>query len=180
MTENSQNWQDYPYLVDWVDSVNQWAKQYEIFEFIRSDDQGYDQSGRFAKNRDESLVQGDPQGSLVWTVLDSSSEINVLSKFSIGAGSSWATLGWYLGRIPHNNQMAGFDFLKKVCSNCQGNGGYFDPEVGDDVECLPCLDSPVYVDLVHSVSNEGGRVGDQQSAKASGSDGILHFTASPD
>lgn len=125
MTKNSGNWQDYPYLVEWVDSVNQWAKKYEIYEFIRSDDQGY------------------------------------------------------LGRIPHNDEKAVFDFLKKVCSNCQGTGGYFDPEVGDDVECLPCLDSPVYVDLVHSVSNEGNRVGDQQSAKASGSDGILYFTASP-
>jgi hypothetical protein len=179
MTENSENWKDHPYLVDWVDSVNQWAKKYEIYEYIRSDDQGYDQSGRFAKNLDESLVQGDPHGSLVWTVLDSSSEISVLSKFSIGAGSSWATLGWYLGRIPHNDEKVVFDFLKKVCSKCQGNGGYFDPEVGDDVECLPCVDSPVYVDLVHSASSEGDRVGDQQSAKASGSDGILHFTASP-
>lgn len=179
MTKSSENWQDYPYLVEWVDSVNNWAKQYEIYEFIRSDDQGYDQSGRFAKNLDESLVQGDPKGSLVWTVLDSSSEINVLSKFWIGAGSSWATLGWYIGRIPHNDAKAGIDFLKKVCSTCEGNNGYFDSELGDDVECLPCVDSPVYVDLVHSASSSSDRDGDQQSAKASGPEGILHFTASP-
>ena len=179
MTENSEDWQDYPYLVEWVESVNQWAKQYEIHEFISSDDQGYDQSGRFAKNREEALEQGDSRGSLVWTVLDSSSEISVLSKFSIGAGSSWATLGWYLGRIPHNDDKAGFDFLKKVCSNCEGNNGYFDSELGEDVECLPCVDNPVYIELVHSTSTENDQLSNQQSAKASGPGGILHFTASP-
>ena len=179
MTENSQNWQDHPYLVDWVDSVNTWAKHYEIYEFISSDDQGYDQSGRFARNRDESLVQGHPGGSLVWSVVDDSSEINVLSRFSIGAGSSWATLGWYVGRIPHNDEISGFDFLKKVCSTCEGNNGYFDSELGEDVECLPCLDNPAYIELAHKASSDSEQLSNQKSMRASEPQGILCFTASP-
>ena len=177
MAENSENWQEHPYLVKWVDSVNKWAKDYEIYEFISSDEQGYDQSGRFAKNRDEALEKGDSKDSLVWTLVDSSSEINVLSKFSIGAGSSWATLGWFLGRIPHSQEKIGFDFLKKICSKCEGAGGYFDSELADDVECLPCVDNPIYIDLVHKASGASGD-SDQKSVKASGSEGILSFTAS--
>jgi hypothetical protein len=177
MAENSENWQEYPYLVKWVDSVNKWARDYEIYEFIKSDDQGYDQSGRFAKNRDESLVQGNPLGSVVWTVLDTSSEINVRSEFSIGAGSSWATLGWYLGRVSHGDEKTGFDFLKKICSKCEGAGGYFDSTVADDVECLPCVDNPIYIDLIHKDSDASGD-GDQKSVKDSDPEGILSFTAS--
>jgi hypothetical protein len=40
MTENPKDWQNYPYLVEWVDSVNKWAKDFEICEFMPADDQG--------------------------------------------------------------------------------------------------------------------------------------------
>ena len=58
-------------------------------------------------------------------------------------------------------------------------GGFFDPDRYEEVECLPCVDSPVQVELVHSASSSSVRHGDQQSAKASGPEGILHFSASP-
>jgi hypothetical protein len=109
--------------------------------------------------------------------VDSSSEINVLARFSIGAGPAWATLGWYLARIPYSDDTTGFDFLKKICSKCEGVGGYFDSVLDDDVECLPCLENAVYIDLVHKDSDASGD-GDQRSVKAKGPEGILSFTAS--
>jgi hypothetical protein len=179
MTKSSENWQDHPYLVEWVDSVNKWAQEYEIYEFVRADDQGYDLSGQLGKNLEESIRHDDPLLSYIWTVEDNPSDICVTSEFFIGGGSTWRILGWYFGRVPHNNKRAGFDFLKKVCSTCQGAGRFFDPNINEEVDCLPCVDSPVQVDLVHSASSSSVREGDQQSAKASGPEGILHFSASP-
>ena len=179
MTNSSENWQDYPYLVQWVDSVNNWAREYQIYEFVSADDQGYDPSGQLGKNLEESLRHGDPLRSFIWTIEDNPSDISVTSEFFIGMGSTWRILGWYFGRVSHNNKRAGFDFMKKVCSTCQGAGGFFDPDRNEEVECLPCVDSPVYVDLVHSASSGGDQTGDQQSAKATGPEGILRFTAAP-
>jgi hypothetical protein len=179
MSVNSENWQDYPYLVEWVDSVNKWAQEYEIYEFVKADDQGYDLTGQLGKNLEESPRHDDPLLSFVWTVGDNPSEIYVTSEFGIGAGSTWRTLGWYLGRVPHNNKRAGFDFLKKVCSTCQGTGGFLDLETNEEVECLPCVDSAVQVDLVHKASDKPDLGYNQQSISVASPGDILIFSASP-
>ena len=97
----------------------------------------------------------DGEGSLIWTLHDSSSEKTILSEFFIGAGSMWGTLGWYLGRIPHTDKREGLDHLMMVCATCEGQGVYFDSEVDDEEECTSCLENPVYVELVHKVGPEG-------------------------
>jgi hypothetical protein len=50
MTGNPEDWQNYPYLVAWVNSANKWAEDYEIYEFMPADDKGLDPSGRFSKD----------------------------------------------------------------------------------------------------------------------------------
>jgi hypothetical protein len=163
MSVNSENWQDYPYLVEWVESANKWAKQCEIYEFMPADDQGLDPSGQFSqadgypglpKFTTQSTGGYGGDGSLVWTFYDGS-ERSILSEFFIGAGSSWATIGWYLGRIPHTDKVEGFEQQKKVCSICEDQGGYFVSDSEDEVECLACLESPVWINLEHSVGPDG-------------------------
>ena len=46
MSQNSEHWQDYPYLVEWVAELNAWAVKYQIYEFIPSDENQEDPSGR--------------------------------------------------------------------------------------------------------------------------------------
>jgi hypothetical protein len=46
VSENSERWQDYPYLVEWVAELKTWAAKYEIYEFIPSDENQEDPTGR--------------------------------------------------------------------------------------------------------------------------------------
>lgn len=168
MTKSSENWQDYPYLVEWVESANNWARECEIYEFMPADEEGLDPSGQFSRDdgypglpkfTTQSTGGYGGEGSLIWTFGDGS-ERSILSKFYIGAASSWATFGWYLGRIPHTDKVEGFEQQIKVCSNCEYQGSYFDGDT--EVECLACLESPIWINLEHSV----------------GPDGIMTFTGS--
>ena len=172
MSVNSENWQDYPYLVEWVESANKWANEYQIYEFMPADDQGLDPSGQLSqpdgypalpKFTTQSSGGYGGEGSLIWTLYDSSSERTILSEFSMGAGSSWATLGWYLGRRPHTEKREGVDYQNIVCNTCEGQGSYFVPGSDDELECSVCEESPVYVELEHNLSESG----------------ILYFTISP-
>jgi hypothetical protein len=49
MNKNSERWQDYPYLVEWVAQMNEWAAKYQIYECLEADDSGEDPSGRQTK-----------------------------------------------------------------------------------------------------------------------------------
>ena len=73
MTANSERWQDYPYLVEWVAQMNQWAAKYKIYEFVPADNSGEDPSGRIRRFRDPEF-EHTIDGSFVWTVVDEGSE----------------------------------------------------------------------------------------------------------
>jgi hypothetical protein len=38
-------WKDHQYLVEWVDEAKEWAKTYQIQEYISADQEGRDPSG---------------------------------------------------------------------------------------------------------------------------------------
>ena len=129
MTDYPENWQNYPYLVEWVESANKWAREYEIYEFMPADDQGLDPSGQFSptdyypmlpKFTTQQTGRFDNEGSLVWTLVDSD-ERYVQSDFRIGGDD---TIGWFLGRIPHYGRTFPVRYLNEVCITCEGQGSF--------------------------------------------------------
>lgn len=185
MTQSPEDWQNYPYLVEWVDSVNKWAEDYEIYEFMPADNQGLDPSGQFSeadyypmlpKFTTESTGGFGGEGSKVWTLHDAADRL-ILPDFLIGAASSWCTIGWYLGRIPHGEKGEVLNYMNEVCPTCEGQGSYFVPGSDDEVECY-CAGDPVFVELEHT-SSKTNQVSGQERNKAIGPEGILHFEIGP-
>lgn len=180
MTQSPEDWQNYPYLVEWVESANKWAREYEIYEFMPADDQGLDPSGQFSEARFYPMLPKfttqqtgrwfDDEGSLVWTLVDSD-ERYVQSDFHIGGDY---TIGWFLGRIPHYGKTFPVQYLNEVCITCEGQGSYFAPGSDEEVDCLDCEDGPAYVELEHTSSN-ANQVSGQERNKAIGPEGILYF-----
>ena len=179
MTGNPEDWQNYPYLVEWVESANRWAREYEIYEFMPADDQGLDPSGQFSptdyypmvpKFTTQQTGRFDDEGSLVWTLVDSD-ERYVQSDFHIGGDD---TIGWFLGRIPHYGKTFPVRYLNEVCITCEGQGSYFVPGSDEEVGCLVCEEDRVLVELEHT-SSSTHQVSGQERNKAIGPKGILYF-----
>jgi hypothetical protein len=143
MNKNSERWQDYPYLVEWVAQMNEWAAKYQIYEFLEADDSGEDPSGRIRRFRDPEFKHS-IDGSFVWTVVDEGSEKYIYS------GDFWhsSVVGWYVGKVSHNNEKIGLDAGKLACSKCQGESFYEDSE-GEEVDCDQCEagETSVWFDL---------------------------------
>jgi hypothetical protein len=138
LAENNKTWKDIQYLVDWVDSINQWVEDFQIYEFIKAD-KGEDPSGRIPSMHTAGELPIDTR--LVWSVFDSTSEVVITSEYFTGAGSSSGTLGWFLGRVPHGDKRIVFDYLRTVCELCEGEV-WFETEGGDEEECEKCLENP--------------------------------------
>lgn len=77
-------------------------------------------------------------------MFDSSSEVCITSEFSTGNGSSAGALGWFLGKVPHNDKQIVHDFMNRVCSVCEGEGFYLNDD-GEEEECEACLDNAEYI-----------------------------------
>ena len=186
MTDNPEDWQNYPYLVEWVESANKWARDYEIYEFMPADDQGLDPSGRFSKEdgypglpefTTQSTGGYGSEGSKVWTLHDGTDRL-VLPDFLMGASSSRCTIGWYLGRIPHGEKAEVLEYMNEVCITCEGQGSYIVAGSDEEVDCLVCEDGPIYVELEHT-SSKTNQVSGQERNKAIGPNGILYFKNGP-
>lgn len=139
MAENNKTWKDIQYLVDWVDSMNQWVEDFQIYEFIKADNNGEDPSGRIPSLQTVGELPIDT--TVVWSVFDSTSEVVITSEYFTGAGASSGTLGWFLGRVPHGDKRIVLDYLKTVCELCEGEG-WFENEEGEEEECEDCLVNP--------------------------------------
>ena len=132
--------EDYPYLVEWVDQMNKWASDYEIYEFIQADEVGEDPTGRLpAFNGMSAGIDID----LIWTVISHSGEEVVSSGYEWGAGS-FVVKGWYLGKVSHERKRLVLDHLKVVCSFCQGKIYFLDAN-DEEQECDRCTEEEVYI-----------------------------------
>ncbi len=125
--------------------MKKWAEQFEIYEFIQADENGYDTTGRI-----EGGVGGAPEGKIdtafVWTELLSSEEV-ITSVFHSGDWGSGGVYGWYVGRVSHENQNIVLDAGKFACSICQGMVSYED-EDGEEAECEVCMaEDPEFIRL---------------------------------
>ena len=148
MNHNSENWQDYPYLVEWVEQMKKWVAHYQIHEFIPADDAGLDPSGRVPNNQ---LTKAENEGTLetrfIWTLEDNggSDGRHITSEFASGL---WLVRGWYLGRVPHDNERVLYAAGKLACKKCQGQGWLEDSE-GDEVDCDLCEggETSAYIEL---------------------------------
>lgn len=139
LDENSENWQDYPHLVEWVDQMKKWAADYQIYEFIGADEDGQDPSGRipveFSYQRDENA--GRLERHFIWTLEDNGASDGRIITSEFSSGMSRYNFGWYVGRVPHENGRLIFDAGKLACNKCEGQGFLEDSE-GDEVDCELC------------------------------------------
>ncbi len=128
MEENSDNWRDYPYVVEWVEQMKQWARDYQIYEFIPADDNGLDRSGRIPNSH---VTPAENEGKLeerfIWTLEDNGGSDGrwITSEFSSGFGLN---RGWYVGRVPHENERQRYAGGKLACKKCEGQGFFEDSE----------------------------------------------------
>jgi hypothetical protein len=138
MDQNSGNWQDYPYLVEWVDQMKKWAAEYQIHEFIPADEAGLDPSGRVPNNQ---LTKAENEGRLdtrvIWTLEDNGASDGRIITSEFSSGMSRYNFGWYVGRVAHENGRLIFDAGKLACNECEGQGFLEDSE-GDEVDCELC------------------------------------------
>lgn len=147
MDEQSENWEDYPYAVEWVERMNQWALEYQVGEFIPADDDGQDPSGRvpnFLAAADEN--HGKLERSHLWTLEDTgdSEGRRITSEFSSG---DWRVRGWYLAGVPYVGDEISLPAGLLLCSQCRGERVFEDSE-GEEVDCDLCWDGvTLFVEL---------------------------------
>ena len=128
MSENSERWQDYPYLVEWVAELNAWAAKYQIYEFIPSDENQEDPTGRIP-----SVVNPEKLGTIskefIWTLKNvNGGEVFIESEFlEWFEGDAWIR-GWYVGRVSHENEGISIEAGKDACFQCQGTSEFENPE----------------------------------------------------
>jgi hypothetical protein len=137
LVSNSENWQDYPYLVEWVARMNEWVGEYQIYEFIPADETGQDPSGRVPNSLVTSHEnQGKIEERFIWTLEDNGNPDGrlITTEFSTGI---WRVRGWYLGRIPHEGLEFSYEAGKLACNQCEGQG-FFENAEGDEVDCELC------------------------------------------
>lgn len=122
---------EYPYLVDWVNQVKQWVQDFKINEFIRADDEGFDPSGRVAR---ESNLTTDLQSKapipagLIWSSTGLA-EYYISTELNIGANfGDHMVFGWYIGQVSHQSAKIFIDSMMHVCKVCLGTGFVFVPE----------------------------------------------------
>ena len=143
MTDNSDNWEDYPYLIDWVAQMNAWAEKYQIYQFVSAEHSPEDSS-----RRNVGFKSPDPKNpvdeSFIWTVVDEVSEKYIRS----GDFQHSSAVGWYLGKVSHKNETIFLDAGKLACSKCQGQS-FFEEDEGDQVDCDQCEagETSVWIDL---------------------------------
>lgn len=121
---------DYPYLIDWVNTAKQWVETYRIREFISADDDGFDPSGRVTEDSewttDESSESPIP-ASRVWSSTGLA-EYRISSELSVGENfGDHVVFGWYVGELAHNQDNESIPSLMHVCSICRGSGYVFIP-----------------------------------------------------
>jgi hypothetical protein len=139
-------WKNHEYLVKWVDEAKEWAKSYEIQEYIIADQEGRDPSGRI--NEDEELAQVNP--SLVWTWWG---EPNHVTSTELGEGPfAGHIFGWFIGTKPKPSHYTSINFLKEICGNCEGKHTILatdDDGWETEVDCKTCEggSSPSFVFL---------------------------------
>lgn len=131
-TVTAENWQNYPYIVEWVESMKKWAAEYEIFEFIPSVD-GFDPSGRIPLDLFEPDTGSIPIDR-IWTEIDDG---QLTSEFMVGDWGSGGVVGWYVGRVSHEGKPVGLVSGYRLCLVCEGNY-YFEDESGEEVYCDDC------------------------------------------
>lgn len=130
---NSENWQNYPYVVEWVEAMKHWAVEYEIYEFIPAVD-GYDPSGRIPSDPYEPETGTIPIGQ-IWTEIDSDEAIT--SEFMVGDWGSGGVVGWYVGRVSHEGKPFSLVSGYRICLVCKGTKT-FEDESGEELECDDC------------------------------------------
>ena len=92
MSENSERWQDYPYLVEWVAELNAWAAKYQIYEFIPSDENQEDPTGRIPSVANPVNL-GTISKEFIWTLKTvNGGEVFIESEFLEWFGVFTATL----------------------------------------------------------------------------------------
>jgi len=125
MSENSERWQDYPYLDEWVAELNAWAAKYQIYEFIPSDENQEDPSGRIPSVVDPGTISRE----FIWTLKTvNEGEVFIESEFLDWLEDDAWIRGWYVGRVSHENEPVIIEAGKDSCSQCLGTSEFENPE----------------------------------------------------
>jgi hypothetical protein len=117
------DWKAVDEFVQWHKAAEDWKQEFEVFEFVQADPNGFDTSGRVS-NFDDHFV---------WSLKSWDTDFIEPGKFD-GFGSSGGVEGWYLAKKPWSEgNRPTIEALKFVdCLDC-GNG-----EVNDPDECETC------------------------------------------
>lgn len=135
--DKDSKWESFPHIVEWVSQMNQWAKDFQIYEFVPADADGLDPSGRIPiDNVPDTGAQGSIEKQFIWTLTDPPGDATQwVSTFFMSA--HWQVLGWYIGRVSHNDENINLMAGVYACNGCRGEGRWWDSE-GDEVECEAC------------------------------------------
>ena len=122
---------DYPYLIEWVNSAKKWAKEYRIREFISANEEGLDPSGRVTEDSqwtaDTNSVSPIP-ASLIWSSTGFG-EFFISSELDVGASrGTHMVYGWYIAEVPHDTSKTYIPSMMHVCNVCLGTGYVLVPE----------------------------------------------------
>jgi hypothetical protein len=145
VSENSERWQDYPYLVEWVAELKTWAAKYEIYEFIPSDENQEDPTGRIP-----SVVNAEELGTIskefIWTLKSvNGGEVYIESEFLEWFEDDAWIRGWYVGRVSHEDKDISIEAGKDLCWLCQGTSEFENPE-GEMEYCSH--DDGIWIDIM--------------------------------
>jgi hypothetical protein len=108
--------------VQWHAAAEAWRQEFEVFEFVQADPDGFDVTGRIS-NLDETYS---------WSLKSWDTDFIEAGK-SEGFGSSGSVEGWYLSKKPwSDSNKPTLEALKLL--DC-GNGELNDPDECETCEC---------------------------------------------
>lgn len=141
MTNKSTGWRDYGHIVKWVEEVQQWAHDFQVYEYIAADEQGLDPSKRVHGSSHE-LVEME---NLIWTLADNGEERYITSEVMLG---HFSILGWYIARVAYSGEKMVHDAGLYACNACEGEGIWRDAD-GEEIHCEECEsgETSVWIDL---------------------------------
>lgn len=135
MTNKSTDWRDYEHIVKWVEEVQQWAQDFQVHEWIASDEQGLDPSKRVPGSRVDEL--GEIEENLIWTLWDTFQGRDsryITSEFESGNPQIF---GWYIARVPYSGNEVIHNAGMYACNTCEGEGIWFDADF-EEIHCEEC------------------------------------------
>ena len=119
---------DYPYLIEWVNTAMLWVKKYRIREYIPAVD-GFDPSGRvmeedWSDTDESSEMRISP--SRIWSSIGLDDYL-IIAELSFGSRGSHMVFGWYVGELDHNQDREYIPSMMHVCRICRGSRYVFIP-----------------------------------------------------